>query len=158
MIDPDTGEVIFPFLRTPYNYDTNAASDMHAAPIEGPSMTQQSFAEEVDINTIVRRFGLTGELPQNVVVPQVGDFTAVTDFQTAMNVVRSAEEAFAEMPADVRERFSNDPGKFMDFVHDPANRDDAKKLGLLLPDPEPVKPVEVRVIPEPPAGGGTSST
>jgi len=99
--------------------------------------TQQQFKEECDINTIVRRFGLTGKLPDNVRVPVSGDFTGVTDFQTAMNSVRRATEDFMALPADLRKRFGNDPQLLMEFMADPNNREDAVKLGLVN------KPVEV---------------
>ena len=94
-------------MRAGFAYDVDKASEEAAidcsAEVE-PSRTQQHFAEEVDINTIVRRFGLTGELPTNV--PQVlqGDFTNVHDFQSAMNLVVAAREAFMEQPAEVRAR------------------------------------------------------
>lgn len=143
-----------PFLRTPYNYDRDAASNETAIDCSiVPSVTQQQFAEEADINTIVRRFGLTGELPKDVAVPQSGDFLDVTDFHTAMNVVRSSEEAFAAMPADVRKRFANDPAEFMAFVSDDKNRDEARKLGLLVPEAVPpprAEPTEVRIVQDDP--------
>jgi len=121
------------FLRTPYNYDVNEASDVSALVCEDPSLAQQHAKDECDINTIVRRFGLTGELPSNVRAPQYGDFTDAVDYHTALNAVRAADEAFMQLPADVRTRFNNDAGAFVDFVSDDANRAEAEKLGLVLP-------------------------
>lgn len=120
------------FLRTPYNYDTNEASDQSGLVCPEESLAQQHAKEESDINTIVRRFGLTGELPNNVRVPQYGDFTAATDYHTSMNAVLAANSAFMQLPADVRTRFNNDPGAFVDFCADEKNRDEAKKLGLIV--------------------------
>lgn len=97
------------------------------------SLAEQSSLEETDINTIVRRFGLTGELPTGVRQPTYGDYEDVMDYHTAMNAIAEANEAFEAMPADVRRRFDNDPGKFVDFCSDEANRDEAAKLGLVLP-------------------------
>jgi phage internal scaffolding protein len=130
------------FLRTPYNYDVNEASDASGLVCEDPSLAQQHAKDETDINTIVRRFGLTGELPSNVRVPQYGDFTHTTDYHTAMNAVLAANEAFMQLPADVRTRFNNDPGALVDFVSDDNNRAEAEKLGLVLaataaPNPAP---------------------
>lgn len=96
-----------------------------------PSRTQQHFAEEVDINTIVRRFGLTGELPQGVPHVLQGDFTNVVDFQSAMDMVVAAREAFMLQPAEVRARFRNDPQEFLDFVSSKDNLDEAIKFGLV---------------------------
>lgn len=126
------------FVRNPYNYDTNAASDESGLKCEDVSLAKQEFKEECDINTIVRRFGLTGQLPSDVRMPVSGDFTGITDFHSAMNAVREAQESFMEMPAHVRDRFANDPGKFVDFCLDDRNRDEAVKLGLVPPAAEPV--------------------
>lgn len=121
------------FLRSQYNYDMDMASLESGLKCEDKSLAKQSFAEEVDINTIVRRFGLSGELPENLRVPVNADFEGVFDFQSAMNVLRSAEEAFMEMPAHVRARFNNNPALFVNFCSDEGNRAEAIKLGLVVP-------------------------
>lgn len=132
------------FLRCSFNYDADAVSretaiDTNFDPHTGeelPSMTQQSFKDECDINEIVRRFGLTGELPENFRAPQSGDFTGVTDFQTAMNAVIEAQAQFDSLPAHIREEFRNDPQRLMDFVSDDKNKDRAIELGLVPKAPE----------------------
>lgn len=125
------------FVRSPYNYDMDQASDEAGLSFVGTeSMTQQQFAEEVDINTIVRRFGLTGQLPENVRVPEYGDFTGISDYQSALNAVIAADEMFMAMPADVRAKFDNDPQKMLVFLGDDKNRDEAVKLGLVNKPPE----------------------
>lgn len=129
-----------PFVRSPYNYDRDAASDESGLDCSVdrdtgeylPSMTKQSFAEECDINTIVRRFGLTGELPEGVRAPTFGDFQDVPDYHSAMNAIRQADEAFFEMPAELRARFGNDAGLFVEFCSDEKNRDEAERMGLVL--------------------------
>lgn len=100
-----------PFIRSPFNYDTNAASDESGLMCSDPSLAQQQFREDSDINTIVRRFNLTGELPSGVSVPQYGDFSQVSDYHSALNMVIAADHAFMAMPADIRARFDNDAGK-----------------------------------------------
>jgi phage internal scaffolding protein len=121
------------FLRTPYNYDTMEASDASGLTCPEPTLAQQNSKDECDINTIVRRFGLTGELPSNVRTPTYGDFMDATDYHTAMNAVIAADAAFMQLPADIRTRFNNDAGSFVDFVSDDNNRAEAEKLGLVLP-------------------------
>lgn len=106
-----------------------------------PGVTQQSFRDEVDINEIVRRFGLTGSLPENFRPPMVGDFTNVVDFQSALNAVIAAREAFEQMPGELRARFANDPQRLIDFLGDEKNRDEALKLGLLEKPPERTRDV-----------------
>lgn len=137
-----------PFFRTPYNYDTMQASDMSGLECLDESLTIQSAKEDADINTIVRRFGLSGELPNNLNMPVSGDFTGIGDFHQAMNLVRRAEEEFLRVPADVRARFNNDPARFMEFFDDPANADEARRYGMLRDPVPPPEPQLVRVVPE----------
>lgn len=124
------------FVRSAYNYDVKAASD-EAAIVCDPSedRTQQQFKDDADINTIVKRFGLTGKVPVGFAMPRIGDFTNVTDFHSAMNLIVEAEEAFLEVPADIRARFGHDPQQLMRFLEDPNNREEGIKLGFFkVPD------------------------
>lgn len=139
------------FVRTPYNYDADQASLDSGLRCEDVSRTQQHFQEECDINTIVRRFGLDGDLPEGVRRPMYGDFTGIGDFRDAIEAVRRAEDSFMAMPAAVRSRFENDPGAFVDFCNDPANKDEWKKLGLVDPDPVAPAPMRVEVVNPAPA-------
>lgn len=134
-------------LRAPYNYDVDAASAEAALRCEDETRTQQHFAEECDINTIVRRFGLTGQLPTDVRQPVYGDYTGITDFQGAMQAVALARESFEQMPADVRARFQNDPAQFVEFCLDDKNADEARKLGLRKPLEAPQPVVEAPTAP-----------
>ena len=137
------------FLRTPYNYDTMAASNESALECLDESLAIQSAKDESDINTIVRRFGLTGVLPSGVRQPTYGDFVGVSDYQSALAVIESADESFYAMPADVRARFGNDPAQFVDFCSDPANLSEMRKLGLAVPEtPEPLPPGTGGTVPE----------
>lgn len=97
------------------------------------SLTQQQFKEESDINTIVDRFMKTGHLPEPASMPQYVDYEGVFDFQSAMNVVRQADENFMRMDAKVRARFHNSPQEFLDFFANPDNVDEAVRLGLAVP-------------------------
>lgn len=128
-----TGEI--PHFRTGYNYDTDAVSKATGLACDPEdTQTQQQFAEDADINTIVRRFGLTGELPPARDIPQYGDFTHVLDYQSALNAVIAADEAFMSLPAQLRSRFDNNPQNLLDFLHDENNREEARTMGLLKPD------------------------
>lgn len=148
-----------PFLRTAFNYDMNAASDASALFCPEPTLTQQHLAEDADINVILRRFGITGELPTDLKVPMEGDYTdVVNDYQSALNVVRAADESFMELPGEVRARFANNPQRLLDFISDPTNLDEARKLGIALPAmviPK-VEPIEVRVMPDPVPGNSST--
>lgn len=123
------------FLRTPYNYDTNKVSDETGLRCDDASLTQQQFAEEADINTIVDRFMKSGVLPTPVNMPQFADYEGVFDFQSAMNVVRAADENFMRLDAKVRARFNNSPQAFLEFFSNPDNAEEAVRLGLAIPKP-----------------------
>lgn len=146
------------FVRSPYNYDRRAASEETSLkiPRDEEDMAQQQYKDECDINTIMKRFGVTGELQGgNNFSVNVGDFTDVVDFHTAMGAVREATESFMQLPSSLRKRFNHDPGELLKFVADNSNYAEAQRLGL-IPPPAPVvkaPPLEVRVVAEPPSGG-----
>lgn len=121
------------FIRNPYNYDTNLASEESALYCTDVSRTQQNFKEECDINTILKRFNVTGQLPVSPLQPEYGDFSGVTDYHSALNAVVAAQDAFNALPAQLRNRFANDPAAFVDFCSDEANREELREMGLLAP-------------------------
>ena len=123
------------FFRSGFNSDNDVASVESSLECQDDSLAIQSSKDECDINTIVRKFGLTGELPNDIKMPQTGDFTNIPDFHTAMNIIRTTQEEFLRVPPEVRARFNNDPQRFMEFVEDDSNRDEARRLGLLRLDP-----------------------
>lgn len=136
-------QLCFPFVRMAYGYDRDAASIESGCCCSDPSLAQQSALEESDINTIVRRFGLTGQLPVGMRAPTYADFgDQIFDFQSAMNAVRSAEESFNRLPAQVRSRFHNSPDEFVDFCSNEENRAEAEKLGLVVPKAVPDVPIK----------------
>lgn len=114
----------------------NRASDLECL---DPSLAQQSFKDDADINVMLERFKVTGVMPQGVVMPTYGDFTGISDYRSAVAAINKAQNAFMDMPANVRARFDNDPQKFLEFVADDKNRDEAVRLGLV---PAPVKPAD----------------
>lgn len=153
------------FFRTLYNYDVDKASRETAIafdPEKLPSLTQQEFAKECDINEIVRRFGLTGELPESVNVPRSGDFTGITDYKSAMDAIAKANSDFMELPAHIRAQFDNDPQKLLVFMEDGKNLEKARELGLVNPPAEVTRDA-VRAIDDlaarlaPPAQGADSA-
>lgn len=134
------------YVRQPGAYDTDEVSVETGLVCEDPSLAVQSEAEDADINTIVRRFGLTGTMPQGLKPPMYGDFTEVFDYRSALDAVMKAEDAFMAMPAEVRKRFDNDPQKFVEFASDPANLKEMRELGLAVPEKMPDAPIRVEVV------------
>lgn len=113
----------------------------------GASLTQKHQAKDTDINVIVKRFGITGMLPQRLNALNIGAFEDIFDFQSAQNALVSAKKAFMSINADLRARFHNDPQRFMDFVMDKENEAELRKLGLwnalVEKPPEVIQKVEI---------------
>lgn len=114
---------------------------------DGVSLTQQHFAQECDINYILQQYGPSGVDPLNppTAMPQFGDFSSVTDFMTANNILIDAQDHFDSLPASLRKRFDNDPLEMLKFLNDENNRQEAIDLGICnappdrVPDPPPGK-------------------
>jgi len=107
-----------------------------------PTLTKQSFKDECNINNIVAKFALTGQLPQSARKPRYMDCVGVENYQDALAIVDLAAAHFSALPAKVRARFANDPTKMVSFLDDPNNADEAVKLGLIDPKTAPVNTPE----------------
>lgn len=120
------------FVRSRFNYDPDQVSLETGFDSGTESRTQQHFKDESDINKLIERFGIGGELPQGVRMPTYEDFGEVYDFHTAANAIAASNEAFMQLPAEIRfNRFRNDPASFVAFCSDDKNRAEAERLGLV---------------------------
>ena len=99
---------------------------------EKPSLTQQHFKDECDINLIIKRF-TKNDLALMAMMSDMhyGDYSTPVDFHDAMNIVIRAQEQFEALPSSVRDKFDNDPAKMLDFVSKKENIEESVKLGLL---------------------------
>lgn len=98
----------------------------------GHCQVQQSHKDDCDINRIVDKYHRTGTIDHlSNREALYGDFTGVTDFQTAVIAVQDATDAFNELPSDVRKKFDNDPSKLIEALSDPSRRSEFVKLGLI---------------------------
>lgn len=131
--------------------------DPNALYCDEPTLTQQHFAEECDINEILRRSAISGQLPVNSKAPMYGDFTQVpTSLAESFALIKQANDLFMSLPWQVRERFMNDPERMVAFLGDARNRDEAVKLGLVkAPEPSPAAG-NTQPPASPPAGGPVS--
>lgn len=108
------------------------------------SLTDQSQSEEADINTIVRKFQLTGHVnvrsdsPLATLTDDMAamDGLAPVDLQLALNRVNEARFAFDRLPLHVRKRFGYDPLEFSTFVADPKNAQAVHDMGLTVVIPD----------------------
>lgn len=125
-----------------------------------PSLTQQQFKEESDINNIIASYNTTGlltnPLVQSARQPMFGDFSNLPqDYMQVQNQLLEAQANFMGLPAKIRQRFNNNPAELISFLQNPDNFDEAVELGLmektLTPEPKP----EPKPEPPAPAGAGT---
>lgn len=114
-----------------------------------PSLTQQHFKSECDINTIMKKYAITGTLP-NVAGGYYDEVPDDTDYFTLQTHLLNADDAFMSLPSHVRKRFENSPGRLLEFIHNPANLDEAVSLGLLTRNESslPLKKEEENPLPE----------
>lgn len=106
------------------------------------SLTKQSFKDECDINLIIERARAGMDISHvNARAPVFGDFSNIPSYQESLDFVNKADEMFMALDPKIRERFRNDPGHLLAFLADPANRDEAVRLGILnAPNAAAAKP------------------
>lgn len=104
---------------------------LHVTKLTNKVVTEQSHKDECDINKIMHKFQRTGIITHSKKYEGQYDYATSTDFLTAMSIVARGQQMFDDLPSSLRSRFGNDPSNFLDFINDPANEDEAVKLGLL---------------------------
>lgn len=124
-------------IRSAYSFDRAENARLHGLACLDPTRAVQSERDNCDINVLVARFGITGQMPQTTRLPTYESYEDVFDYQSALQSVKDAQEAFLELPARVRERFKNDPQEFLMYATDPANIDGMRELGLASPKATP---------------------
>jgi len=93
-------------------------------------MTKQSHKKECDINQIMAKYQKTGVIDHvNKHSDQYG-FATSNDLHVSLNLIKTANEMFDELPSQARKKFQNDPAQFLDFVQDPKNEEHFFELGL----------------------------
>lgn len=81
------------------------------------SLTKTDTGVETDINAIVSKFQRTGRFDHlNPMQPRYGDFSAVTDLQTAMLTVDQAWLEFEALPPSVRNAAHGDPKRLLSML------------------------------------------
>lgn len=108
-----------------------------------PSMTDQQYGEQSDVNLILNKYAKTGQLTHvSKMQGQYADVSGIPDLHEALQNVKLANDSFMELPSDVRRRFMNSPALMIEFLNDSANDAEAIKLGLKSKPPKPEEPIE----------------
>lgn len=117
--------------------------------------TQKNFREECNIMNIMANYKRNGDFGHiNKSPGNYGDFATALEYTESLNRIIAADADFKELPADLRKRFENDPGRLLDFLQDENNFDEAVELGLVnAPDldqvPTPIPPPAETAVTEP---------
>lgn len=115
-----------PKFVTSYNYEKER-KDVGLR-FTQPSMTEQEYKDECDVNFIIKNFVKTGELPDMTM--QYGDMTTVQDYQDALYTIAEAKSNFYALPSAVRDEFKT-VDKYLEYVSDPTHLKDCYERNLI---------------------------
>lgn len=109
------------------------------------TMTQQNLVEQADINKLIRSHGVSHIVQNaNALEALYGMEITSMDLQDAEQMIKDAEKLFNEVPSEIRKKFANDAGAFIDYATNPDNLEEMQKLGLAkIPTEE--SPVKVQI-------------
>jgi len=103
-----------------------------------PTITQQHFKSEVNINNIIAKFNRTGILGDGEkAVPRYADVSLFGDFSQCQARIQEGKNAFQELPLEVRKLAGNDPARLWDVLQNPENREILVNAGVLEPRKKP---------------------
>lgn len=103
--------------------------------------------EYVDVNELMKKWDPAGTqfsklLTQGHVTTAglpYDDYTDAPTFQEALDIAIHGKEQFAALPANIRNRFENDPVRFLQYVNDPSTLEEQYSLGIRIKKVEPPK-------------------
>lgn len=106
---------------------------------EEPVRVKQSEKDACDINKLMERYRNGGEIDHiNRAQGQYGDFSSGQSFTDAYTAISKAENAFAVLPAHIRDKFGNNPEVFLYKMEDPKVQKEMSDLGVFDPEAGPI--------------------
>jgi len=106
--------------------------------------TKQWHKKECDINQIMLKYQKHGVIDHVNKHEANYGFATSDDLHESLNMIKTANEMFADLPSKARTKFENDPAQFLDFVQDPKNKEEIYNLGLSdYPPPDETETVEI---------------
>ncbi|WNK13211.1 MAG: internal scaffolding protein [Microvirus sp.] len=109
------------------NMPTDRSSDLSFDPDIEPSLAQQQFAKETDVNHILKSNAF---IPADVSQMRFADVSEIADYQESLNIVMKAQDSFSGLTAEIRAFFDNDPANMVAYLSDPQNAQEAQEMGL----------------------------
>lgn len=104
-----------------------------------PSLTQQQFRQEADINNIIASVNNAGTVNNPLWTgprqPIYGDFASIpaADYMSAQNMLLDANNNFMALPSEVRKRFNNNPAELLAYIQGNPPVEELARLGLAPP-------------------------
>lgn len=138
-------------MRFRTQYDSDYRSEIFwTDPGEDEGLVQHHMTAETDVNNIMAKYQATGDISHlGEIAGSYGDFSDVYDYKSGLDRINAANEIFMELPSLIRDRFNNDPAKFVEFATNADNQEELRKMGLAPPAPLPPEPQLVKVVEEP---------
>ncbi len=97
-------------------------------------LTEQHHKDECDVINILNKYDSQGILTHvNKARGMYGDFTELNEYRESLDLIKAADTAFSSLPSKIRQWCGNDAGQVMEFVSNPANREEAITLGMTEP-------------------------
>ena len=111
---------------------------------DSPSMTEPQHKNECDINRIMAKFRVTGQLPVTQKVPQYGDFTAVGDATETHIRADDLAARLDSLSPDLRAEIDRAGGvdRWLSLSPDNVKRLDLDSLSRQAEPPAPEPPKE----------------
>jgi phage internal scaffolding protein len=94
-------------------------------------IVEQSQAALTDVHRLLEPAIKNGLLRHAIKYEGEMDDIPAADYTDAMNKVAQANSMFEQLPGKIRERFEQNPAKFLEFVQNPANAKELGEMGLL---------------------------
>lgn len=116
----------------------------HAISLPTHGGADQSHRDSTNINSIIAAFTTNGaQVPLSQQQGHYGNFAAAPSLHEAYEAVFASEQAFAELPSEVRAAALNNPIQFVEMLDDEYGRELLTSAGLVLgeaPDQAGAKP------------------
>jgi len=113
-------------------------ANKHGLKFTEPSRTKQNERDRCDIRNIIKRYKTTGKLPLSAHAqngPMFGEFHNLPTYHEMSNIIIEARAKFMSLPSALRKDFDNDPGEMIAFLQNPENKEEAIRMGLMVPPP-----------------------
>lgn len=125
-----------------YTYNAKTNELISVSSISGDweteSVIQQHYEDDTDINRIMKKhLSDRNQIREGGKRGQFLDLTTMPDYTEGLLQIKKADEAFASLPSSERERFQNDPAKFLDYLADKKNVEEHYEKGYRV-RPQPL--------------------